>query len=384
MNQHASVRAPIDQDALEEFRAAARKFADGQLTIWAEEIGEDGLIPEHIYRGLADAGYLGASLPEAYGGSGIGFREYCVLLEVFSRVHSAFTLALTMSGGPATTGIMAFGTDAQRELILPGVCDGSLKVAFALTEPGAGSDAAGMKTKAVRSDGGWVLNGTKHYITYGDQSKYIQVMAVTDPSAGPHGVTAFLVDAANKGFEVARVDLSIAGDRLAELKFDDCFVPDEMVLGEPGSGFKVAMSALDEGRLGIAASCNGATERMIELGVDYAKTRTTFGKPLSERQAIQWQLVDSVIELEASRAMLSTGIDRMERGEDITRLASASKVFASEMAGRVADRVVQIHGGSGVVRGVPIERMYREVRHYRIGEGASEIQRMIIARDLLR
>jgi acyl-CoA dehydrogenase len=244
-----------------------------------------------------------------------------------------------------------------------------------------------MKTKAEKRDGGWLLNGRKHYISGAHVADVVLVMAVTDAAKRARGgITAFLVERGTPGFSVTRVDTTIGSEaiKLAELSIENCFVPDTAVLGEVGQGFRIAMESLTSGRLGVATSCIGAADRLIEMSAAYAKERVTFGQPLSERQAIQWMLADSATELAMARAYAYETLRRVAAGEDVGTAASMCKLYCSEMVGRVADRAVQIHGGMGLVRGYPVERFYRDVRHYRVGEGSSEIQRMLIARDLLK
>ena len=244
-----------------------------------------------------------------------------------------------------------------------------------------------MRTRAEKRGDGWVLNGRKHYISGGHVADVIMVMAVTDPEKRARGgITAFLVERGMPGFAVTRVDTTIATDaiKLAELTFEDCVLPDSAVVGEVGAGFKVAMRSLNDGRLSVSCSCVGAAESLLEMMTNHVKVRKTFGKLLAERQAIQWMLADSAMEIAAARALAYDTLRRLEAGKNIGSAGSMCKLFCSEMVGRVADRAVQIHGGMGVIRGFPVERFYRDVRHYRVGEGASEIQRIVIARDLLR
>jgi acyl-CoA dehydrogenase len=278
------------------------------------------------------------------------------------------------------------GSPDQKDKYLLGLVNGTIKSAFGLTEPEAGSDSAAMKTRAVQRDGGWVLNGRKHYINGGATADVLMVMAVTDPEKRARGgITAFLIDRGTPGFNVTRIDTTMGSEaiKLAELTFEDCFVPDSAVLGRVGDGFRFAMESLDEGRLNVACACLGVADRVLEMAVAHARQRHTFGKPLSERQAIQWMLVDSVVELQAARAMTYDVLRRMDSGQEVAAGPSMAKLFCSEMVGRVADRSVQVHGGMGLIRGFPIERFYRDIRHYRVGEGSSEIQRMVIARRLL-
>lgn len=370
-----------------ELRPVLRRFAREKLEPIALEIDRTGQIPETAWTLLRDQGYLGMRLPEAYGGGDQGIDTYCLAWEEFSRSHRVFTMLLDYTSGLTPLAIARFGSDLQKQRYLPHFVTGEARAAFALTEPGAGSDGAGVETRARKVAGGWVLNGRKHYISGGHNASVLMVIAVTDPEKRARGgITAFLVDRGTPGFEVTRIDTTIGSDaiKLGELVFTDCFVSDEAVLGEVGSGFKVAMSSLTNGRLGVSCACIGTADRLLELSVAYAKERRTFGQPLSERQAIQWMLADSATEIAHARALVYEALRQASAGKDPSEAASMCKLFASEMVGRVSDRAVQIHGGSGVIRGAIVERMYRDVRHYRIGEGASEIQRMLIARSLLK
>jgi alkylation response protein AidB-like acyl-CoA dehydrogenase len=243
-----------------------------------------------------------------------------------------------------------------------------------------------MRTRAYKVPGGWRIAGRKHYISGGGSADFILLLAVTDPEKRARGgITAFLVDRGTPGFTVTREEKTISSVvKLAELTFEDCVVPDSAVLGEVGGGFTIAMESLTDGRLGVACSCIGAADRLLEMAIDHARNRRTFGEWLADRQAIQWMIADSAVELRAARAMTYDVLRQLERGEDAGTAASMCKLYASEMVGRIADRSVQIHGGMGLVRSYPVERFYRDIRHYRVGEGASEIHRMLIARSLLR
>jgi acyl-CoA dehydrogenase len=372
---------------LEEMRAPLRRFTMQQLEPWAQKIDETGEIPAEVTALLAKNGYLGMRIDEAYGGGGLGLAPYCLALEEFSRSHRAFTIISIGSSGNTPLAILRFGSEAQRAKYLRGLANGTLRAAFALTEPDAGSDSQAIKTKATRVDGGWVLDGRKHYINGAHNADLVMVMAVTDPAKRARGgITAFLVERGTPGFAVTRVDTTIGSSaiKLAELTFEGCAVDDASVIGEVGQGFKVAMESLTEGRLTVACSCIGTADRLLEMATTHALSRNTFGKPLAERQAIQWMLADSATELAAARALTYATILDVEAGKDAGSRPSMCKLLCSEMVGRVADRAVQIHGGMGVIRGFPVERFYRDVRHYRIGEGSSEIQRMLIARDLFK
>jgi acyl-CoA dehydrogenase len=374
-------------DELRVMRDAVRRFTERELPPWSEEIDRTGEIPAGLIELMQKNGYCGMRLPAEYGGGGLSLFQYCIALEEFSRLHRAFTIAANYSSGMTPMAITRHGTPAQKEKFLRGFAAGKLKSAFALTEPEAGSDAASMKTRAEKRGDHWILNGRKHYISGGHVADVIMVMAVTDPEKRARGgITSFLLERGTPGFEVTRVDTTIATDaiKLAELTFEDCKLPADAVLGDVGNGFKVAMGSLNDGRMSVSCSCVGAAESLVERSIEQAKVRKTFGKLLAERQAIQWMLADSAMEIAAARALCYDVLRRLERGDKVASAGSMCKLFCSEMVGRVADRAVQIHGGTGVIRGFPVERFYRDVRHYRVGEGASEIQRIVIARDLFR
>jgi acyl-CoA dehydrogenase len=372
---------------LADVRAALRRFTTEKLEPLALEIDRTGEVPAAALELLREQGYLGMRLPAEYGGGGFDLMTYCLALEEFSRSHRMFTILLDATSGLNPIAIAVHGSDAQKKKYVAGLASGKLRASFGLTEPGAGSDSQSMKTRADKRDGGWVLNGRKHYISGAHVADVVMIMAVTDPARRARGgITAFLVEKGTPGFNVTRVDTTIGSEaiKLAELTIDDCFLPDSAVLGEVGQGFRIAMESLTNGRLGVACSCIGTADRLIEMSAAYAKERVTFGQPLAERQAIQWMLADSATELSMARAYAYETLRRVHAGENVGTAASMCKLYCSEMVGRVADRAVQIHGGMGLVRGYPVERFYRDVRHYRVGEGSSEIQRMLIARELLK
>ena len=370
----------------EALRDSVRKFTQKELEPWVETIEEQGEIPQEVVETLGRNGYLGMRLDPAFGGAGLGLLQYCITLEELCRSHRIFSLICLGTSGLAPIAISRHGTKEQQQKYLPGLVSGKIATSFALSEPEAGSDPAGMKTHAEKVEGGWVINGRKHYISNAHRADFVVVMAITDPAKRTSGrVSAFLVDKGTPGFSITRVEKTMASEaiKLAELTFENCRVPDAALLGKAGNGFGMSMESLVDGRMSVACSCIGAADRLLEMSVEYAKVRKTFGKALAERQAIQWMLADSAVELRAARALTYDTIRRVEAGEDVGTAPSMCKLYCSEMVGRVADRAVQIHGGMGMVRSYPIERFYRDVRSYRIGEGPSEIQRMIIARDLL-
>src|SRR5512145_204453 len=288
---------------LAEVRAAMRRFASERLEPIAAEIDRTGEVPAEAIAALRDQGYLGMRLPAEYGGGDFDLATYCLALEEFARSHRVFTLLLDATSGLTPIAIARAGTAEQKRKYVPGLAAGSMNASFALTEPEAGSDSAAIRTRAVRGDGGWILNGRKQYISGAHRADVVLVIAVTDPARRARGgITAFLVDRGTPGFTVARVDTTIGSEaiKLADLAFEDCFVPDAAVLGEVGAGFGIAMGSLTSGRLGVSCSCIGAADRLLEMSVAHAKARHTFGKPLAERQAIQWMLADSAVELAAA------------------------------------------------------------------------------------
>lgn len=372
---------------LAELRGVLRRFVTEKLEPIALEIDRTGEVPAGALTLLREQGYLGMRLPAEFGGGGHDLSTFCLVLEEFSRSHRMFTLFLDATSGLNPIAIARYGSAEQKARYVSGLASGHLRASFGLTEPEAGSDSQSMKTRAEKIEGGWRLNGRKHWISGAHVADVVMVMALTDPAKRARGgITAFLIDKGTPGFNVTRVDTTIGSDpiKLAELTIEDCVVPDSAVLGEVGQGFRIAMDSLTSGRLGVACSCLGTADRLIEMSAAFAKQRITFGQPLAERQAIQWMLADSVAELEMARAYTYETLRRVDAGEEVGSAASICKLTCSEMVGRVADRAVQIHGGAGLMRGSVVERFFRDVRHYRVGEGSSEIQRMLIARDLLR
>ena len=372
---------------LTQMREALRKFAKAELEPLENDIDRTGELPPHLLPLLGKQGYLSMRLPVEVGGAGMGLFPYGLMLEAFSRSHRVFGLLASSGGGLTPIAISRHGTPEQRNKYLTGLMDGTKRTAFALTEPAGGSDNSAMTTRADKVEGGWLLNGRKHYINGAHDADFVTVIAITDPVKRTRGgVTAFLVDRGTPGFKVSRVDTTMGSDviKLAELEFDNCKVPDSAVLGKPGQGFDLAKESLRDGRMAVSCSCIGTADRLLEMSAQHAKARVTFGKPLAERQAIQWMLADSEVDIVAARAMVYQTLSQIDAGKDVGTAPSVCKLYCSEMVGRVADRAVQIHGGMGIVQGYPIERMYRDVRHYRIGEGSSEVQRMLISRDVLK
>ncbi len=371
-----------------QLRDALRRFIEKEIRPLDEQVREQDDIPldlitEARRRGVA-AGFYGMFMPEEVGGGGLSILPTTLVFEDIAMQGSRMArFALGAHGGP--TPILLACNEEQRERFLMPVMRGEKTNCFALTEPGAGSDAAAIQTTAVKDGDKYVINGVKHFITNGPYADFAMVYAITDKELGARGgVTCFLVEKGTPGFSVARVQETMAGDNLqAELAFEDCVVPEKNILGEPGQGFLLAMRWIGHGRLLIGAMCVGVSELLLRMSTDYAKQREQFGKPISSKQAIQWMLSDSATEIYAGRMMLYNAAWKADQGENIIKETSMVKLYATEMVNRIADRALQIHGGMGYMREFPIERIFREVRVLRIVEGTSEIQRFIISRFLL-
>jgi acyl-CoA dehydrogenase len=341
--------------------------------------------PEHLQK-LKDLGYFGVTIPEAYGGMGMSCLGHVIVQEELGRAHPAWNLIISGNNGIGVMGILLDGSEAQKTRWLPRLASGEWIAAFALTEPNAGSDAAALETRAEPRDGGWILNGTKHFITRGDVAQVFTVFALTDAKKRARGgITAFLVERGAAGFRPPRVQESMGSDvvKQCELVFEDCFVPADQVVGEVGEGFATAMRCLDLGRLSLAARSLGMMEELLAVSIEHAKTRKQFGKPLADQPILQAMLADTAVDAAMLRPALYRAAARRDGGESVSHDAAMLKLFATEALGRAADRAVQIHGGMGFMKDCVVEHMYREARMMRIIEGTSEIQRMLIARSLL-
>ncbi len=373
-------------EELETIRRSVREFVENEVFPREEIIEEEDRIPEELIEGARQLGLFGTSIPEQYGGLGLNMVGKCIVGQELGRGHAGFSGYLGAHTGIGTSGLVMAGSGAIKEKYLPAMAEGKKIGAFALTEPGAGSDAAALKTSAVKKGDRWILNGVKHFITNGPIADVVTTMAVTDPSRGARGISAFVVEKDFPGFRVGKIEkkMGLRGSYTSEIIFEDCEVPEENLLGRENEGFITALKILASGRAGLGARCVGACQRLIELSLRYAKERAQFGKPIIANQAIQWMLADMVTETEAARALTLQTAWKVDRGADIIRDAAMTKLFATEVLGRVADRAVQIHGGMGYMKELPIERIYRDARITRIYEGTSEVQRMVIAGQLMK
>ncbi len=373
-------------DDVKMMRDAVRRFVREVLDPISDEVERTERIPEHVIQGMRDLGLFGMAIPAEYGGLGLSAVGMCAVMEALSRSNLCFRILVTTNNGIGSLGLLYAGTEDARREHLPRLASGERIGCFALTEPEAGSDAASIRTTARRDGDHYVLDGTKIWITNADVADYFTVMATVDRSLGSRGLTAFWFPRDTPGLRVGRTEdkMGLHGTQVAEVILDGCRVPSSSVLGDEGEGFALAMRVLDHGRLSIAASSVGAAQRLLEAMVEHANQREQFGKPIADNQAVQWMIADSATEIEASRALVRRAAWRKDQGGTATRECSMAKLHATEMAGRVADRAVQVFGGMGYMRGNLAERYFRDLRVYRLYEGTSEIQRLVIARDVLR
>ena len=376
------------QETLNLLLDSIARFVRERLVPNEELVAETDQIPAALLEEMRELGLFGLCLPEEYGGLGLTMEEEVLAAVELGRTSPAFRSAIGSNNGIGSTGIVLDGTPEQKERYLPRLASGELIGSFCLTEPEAGSDAASLRTTAVRDGDHYVLNGTKRFITNAPEAGIFTVMARTDPTGkGADAISAFVVEAGTPGLTLGKIDRKMGqkGAHTCDVIFDNCRVPAANLIGEKeGVGFKTAMKTLDKGRLHIAAVATGAAERMLADAVRYATERKQFGKPIAEFQLIQAMLADSQTEIYASRCMIVDAARRRDAGERVTSEASCAKMFATEMCGRVADRAVQIFGGAGYMSEYGIERFYRDVRLFRIYEGTTQIQQIVIAHELLR
>ncbi len=371
----------------EELRRTTREFIERELEPAADRVEAEDRVPQPLLDRLAELGYFGLTIPEEYGGLGLALNDYLAIVHEFGRTHSAYFQAIDDNNGMGSHLIVGGASQQIRDRVLPELASGGGVGCFALTEPEAGSDAGAVRTIARREGDEYVMNGRKHYISNAAWARYFTVIARTRPLGEPDGrISAFLVERGTPGFSVGRRQemMGLRGAAQHELTFDDCRVPAGMLLGEEGDGFRAAKTALASGRLVVSAWSLGAAERALELGVGYAAVRRQFGRPIGDFQGVQWLIADSATELRAAETLVTRVAADVNRGVARGRDSAMAKLFATEAAGRIADRMLQVHGGAGYSRDLPLERIYRDLRVQRIIEGTSEVQRMIIATSLLR
>ncbi|HEY3384302.1 MAG TPA: acyl-CoA dehydrogenase family protein [Vicinamibacterales bacterium] len=367
-------------------RRTVREFAEVEIRPHVLEWDEAQHFPAELVPKLAALGLMGIQIPEEYGGAGMSAVEYCICIEELARVDPSVALTVAAHNGLCTAHIFMFGSEEQKRRYVVPLARGEQIGAWGLTEPTAGSDAGATQTRAVRLEGAWVLNGTKTFTTHGRVGHVMVAMAVTERTRGHHGISAFIVERGTPGMSPGRKEnkLGMRASDTSEVVFEDCRVAEAQMVGRLDDGFVNALQVLDAGRIGIAALAVGLAQGAHEAAIRYAKERHQFGKPIASFQAIQWKLADDATAIDAARLLTYRAASLKDRGAArTTRESSMAKLFASEMAVRVADNGVQIHGGYGFVKDYPAEKYFRDVKLTTIGEGTSEIQRLVIAREVL-
>ena len=367
-----------------EMKKMIKDFIDEKIDPKADLIERNDSIPEELMQLSKDMGLFGLSIPEEYGGLGLDMVGKCAIYEELGRTHNGYTTIIGAHTGIGSVGIVEMGTDMQKQKYLPKMATGELIGAFALTEPTAGSNAAAIKTRAVRKGDNYIINGSKHYITNASIAGLFTVMAVTNPAEGAKGITSFLIEQDTKGMVIGKKEekMGLRGSHSFEIFFEGCEVPAENILGKEGMGYVNALKILANGRVGLAARNLGSCQKLFELSVQYALERYQFGKPIFEQQIIQHYLAEMALDIESLRGLTYKVAWMVDQGKNVVKEAAMSKLHGSEIFNRVADKAVQIHGGLGYMKGYPIERFYRDARITKIYEGTSEIQKNIIAAQI--
>lgn len=362
-----------------------REFAEREIAPGARERDESARFPHELVPKMAELGLFGVMVPETYGGAGLDALSFAIVIEEIARVDAAVALMLA-SHNSLCAGHLGFGSEEQKRTYLISLASGRQLGAWALTEPEAGSGAKFLKSRAVPQGGGWVLNGEKIFITQGSVAGIYVVMAATEPGCGADGISAFIVERGRSGLAVGRVEnkLGVRASDTAQLRFENVRVPAENLLGELNSGYRDALAVLDGGRIGIGALAVGIARAALEQSLHYAKQRRQSGQALVEFEAIQWKLADMATEIDGARLLVYRAAELKQKGLPFKRMASQAKLFSSEVAARATTQAIQIHGGAGYMKDLPVERYFRDAKLCEIGEGTSEIQRLIIAKELLR
>ena len=363
---------------------AVRAYVQTEIAPQAAVWDKTSHFPREQLRGLADLGCYGVAVPEVYGGAGLDYLSLSLILEEIAAGDGATSTIVSVNNCPVCSILMAYGSEVQKQKYLKPLARGDMLGAFCLTEPHVGSEAGGLKTTAVKEGSEYVLNGVKQFITSGKNGDIAIVMAVTDKAAGKKGISAFLVETATRGYDVARTEdkLGQHASDTAQIRFDHCRVPVANLLGEEGQGLKIALSGLEGGRIGIASQSVGMARAAFEAALRYSKERTSFGQPIFQHQAVQFKLADMATQIEAARQLIHHAASLKDAGKPCLKEAAMAKLFASEMAERVCSEAIQVHGGYGYVSDFPVERIYRDVRVCQIYEGTSEVQKILIGRAL--
>jgi hypothetical protein len=374
---------PTEEQEL--LRQTVRAFAEKEIAPRAAALDESQEFPHDIMKRLGGMGLLGILFPAEYGGAGLGYQDYVLVIEELARVDGSIGLSVAAHNSLCANHIYLAGTEEQKRRFLVPLARGEAIGAWSLTEPTAGSDASGTRTLALPDGDGWILRGTKTFATHGSVCDVAVVFAVTDRSRGKHGISAFILEKGMPGFRPGRKEnkMGCRASDTAELVMEDCRVPDTQRLGRAGEGFIDALRVLDGGRIGIGALAVGIAQGALDQAIAYARTRRQFDRPIAAFQAVQWMLADSAVEIQAARLLVQRAAHLKDTGGEVTSAAAMAKLYASETAVRVANRAVQVHGGYGYIKDYPVERAYRDAKIATIGEGTSEIQRLVIARRLL-
>jgi alkylation response protein AidB-like acyl-CoA dehydrogenase len=369
-----------------QLRRSVREFAEAEILPHVMEWDEAQTFPLETIRKLGKLGYLGSIFPEELGGAGLGYVEYSIIIEELSRVDGSVGIIVAAHTSLCSNHIFKMGDEEQRKRYLPKLASGEWIGCWSLTEPEAGSDAAGTRTKAILNGNDWTLNGAKTFTTNAHYADVCVAMAVTDRGAGQHGISAFIIEKDTAGFRTGKKEnkLGLRASATGEVIFTDCHLAESQLLGKRGEGFVDSLKVLDGGRISIAALSVGMAQGAYDAALKYSKVRRQFSRPISEFQAIQYKLVDMATDLDAARLLNYRAATKLDRGERVTRESAMAKLFASEAAVRIANEAVQIHGGYGFIKDYPVEKFYRDVKLCTIGEGTSEIQRLVIARQLLK
>lgn len=364
----------------------ARNFAEKEMKPHVMEYDESQEFPLEIFKKMGELGLLGIVVPEEYGGAGLSYLDLVIILEELAKVDPSIALSVGAHNGLCTNHIYTFGNEDQKKKYVPDLASGKKLGAWALTEQSSGSDAGSMRSFALRRDDGWILNGSKTFTTLGSVADIYVVMALTEKTKGKQGISVFILEKGMKGLSVGKKEnkLGMRASDTSSIIFDNVRIPKENLIGEEGRGFAQALHVLDGGRIGIAAQAVGIAQGCLEASLKYSKERQQFGRSLSEFQAIQWKLADMAVEVDAARLLTFKAAFLKQQGKDVTLSAAMAKYFASEIAVKAANEAVQIHGGYGYIKEFPVEKYYRDSKLLTIGEGTSEVQKMVIARDLLR
>ena len=370
----------------QQIKMSVREFAESEIAPHVMEWDETQHFPIELKPKLAQLGLMGVLFPEEYGGAGMGYVEYATIIEELSRVDGSVGISIAAHNSLCSNHIYQCGNEEQKKKFLTPLASGERLGAWGLTEPSAGSDASGTKSTAVRADGGWIVNGSKNFITHAIHADICVAMAVTDRSKKSKGISAFIFEKGMNGFSPSKKEnkLGLRASETASVVFEDCFVPEENLLGDEGQGFVNSMEILDGGRISIAALAVGIAQGAFESAVRYAKERQQFGKPIAEFQAIQFKLANMATQIDAARLLMYRAAAMKDNGRKTTKESSMAKLFASEISVNVCEEAIQVHGGYGYTKDYPPEKYWRDSKLCTIGEGTSEIQRLIIAREVLK